>query len=1078
MNLKMVAHSMAFAALAAFAAWSAPAAEIGNDGGITLTASFEIDDEIDSSIMPPLDDPLAKGHYCAAVQEFSEKLYALTEGAHWIRRVRFLEQANEADIRWRYISDPADYTFSYGSFRNWLKVNERGTTDPDPYASPPHSTSGLGWLLLHEFGHFFYGLTDEYISRDVGAGRTGFCGDGSYGQSFDDDGNLIGSGITCDEEALQCGGAPCVFFGQCIAGEAPIGKECNADLVDPFDPPDYGGGCGGGTCLGSREDRADKPEKKRICLAETDLSVDTGDEALGVCLMTGGGLRERWCDGNHVHTLDDAQEYGVDVAFDMGDIAGPSDGSDGNKDWQGHSCWAQAAGVHADLAGVHTELVYPSLAEIVAEEGPVPPVDCDWFIDGLGGGAHAVLLVDRSGSMSYADEGFATAVDLARDGALYFYNETDNGDFVGVSVYNTAVVPAETGGVDLVFAQKAGDIGQIDAFGAGGDTDIALALDTAFTEIVSTPGVPLANRNIVVFSDGKSNQGGDPQASAQVACDKGVTVHTIAYGNADSDALDQMACSGHSWVSGTVEENGLDFGEPDPVEIKSSIARIQHYISGEDEIHEHIADLDALTESVVEEISFTVPEETPGMVFSWLGNRACVLIVDGQETRCDPVLNHLVRLELEDPDGAVYPAGLSAAETAGVYRTVTVADPRAGNWIARIDKTEPIIPGLIPGEWEARVPETRVSWVAFVDNPDLEGAAWTSPRRAPVDYPVVILGQMTFRTLATNISVEATVSHAGNLWTVPMFDDGAHGDGARRDGVYGGYFNPDGNWPNVDEGGYRVKVRMGSEEGLAMGIGFADSDIELEAGAIQRPGTAFVEAETSFRLGGRYGVKRNGEANPGAFGFVCPNLEREKTTFLTATLIGMAATAADARIVLGGDLEIATATFNCQNCTDTGTDPVTALTFFATPDADATLGLRPLRVQVGEEIVESTQLCRVCASPACDEIELAMGDLVSGEVAELTVTGAAPGETVRFIASGRGTGMGPCPPALGGLCVDLQPPVKPIGVAVADELGRAVLELAVPAVSGVTLYAQAVIQRGPGGVDSVKSGVVRDFVDP
>ena len=190
-------------------------------------------------------------------------------------------------------------------------------------------------------------------------------------------------------------------------------------------------------------------------------------------------------------------------------MVGPSNGSDGNYAWAEHSGWAKAAELHVDLDGVHTQSVYPSLADIEADQGPVPPVDCEWWIDGLGGGAHAVLAIDRSGSMSYLDEGGAQALDLAVDAALYFYNQTDNGDFVGVSYYSTAVDPAQSGGIDLEFAEKTGDIIWIDGgVNPGGDTDIAVALDAAFSDIVTTAGVPQSNRNIVLFSDGRHNGGG------------------------------------------------------------------------------------------------------------------------------------------------------------------------------------------------------------------------------------------------------------------------------------------------------------------------------------------------------------------------------------------------------------------------------------------------------------------------------------------------------------------------------------------------------------------------------------------
>jgi hypothetical protein len=61
-----------------------------------------------------------------------------------------------------------------------------------------------------------------------------------------------------------------------------------------------------------------------------------------------------------------------------------------------------------------------------------------------------------------------------------------------------------------------------------------------------------------------------------------------------------------------------------------------------------------------------------------------------------------------------------------------------------------------------------------------------------------------------------------------------------------------------------------------------------------------------------------------------------------------------------------------------------------------------------------------------------------------TVTGASSGETVLFGFSLTGAGSGPCFDALGGLCVDLLPPIELLGVDPADQQGLASLSFVVP----------------------------------
>ena len=80
------------------------AAEIGQDGGITLTVSFEDAGDDCGQLPPPVDDPLAAAHYCAIFEEFSSELFYTTEGNHWIKRVRFMENANTRDVRWHWIT--------------------------------------------------------------------------------------------------------------------------------------------------------------------------------------------------------------------------------------------------------------------------------------------------------------------------------------------------------------------------------------------------------------------------------------------------------------------------------------------------------------------------------------------------------------------------------------------------------------------------------------------------------------------------------------------------------------------------------------------------------------------------------------------------------------------------------------------------------------------------------------------------------------------------------------------------------------------------------------------------------------
>ncbi len=112
-------------------------------------------------------------------------------------------------------------------------------------------------------------------------------------------------------------------------------------------------------------------------------------------------------------------------------------------------------------------------------------------------------------------------------------------------------------------------------------------------------------------------------------------------------------------------------------------------------------------------------------------------------------------------------------------------------------------------------------------------------------------------------------------------------------------------------------------------------------------------------------------------------------------------------------------------------------------------------------------------------LQLSQSDLHRGQVATFTLEGATAGETVYFAYSLVGVGAGPCPPALGGLCLDLLNPVQLIGNATADGSGRAVLAEMIPANAPLrNVYTQAVVRRGSGGADSEKSNTVTALILP
>src|SRR5687768_16599520 len=65
------------------------------------------------------------------------------------------------------------------------------------------------------------------------------------------------------------------------------------------------------------------------------------------------------------------------------------------------------------------------------------------------------------------------------------------------------------------------------------------------------------------------------------------------------------------------------------------------------------------------------------------------------------------------------------------------------------------------------------------------------------------------------------------------------------------------------------------------------------------------------------------------------------------------------------------------------------------------------------------------------DLSLAVGDVHPGESTVLTITDADPNETVMLFRNNGATGAGPCPAALGGVCLELNAP-KRIGDVLTD----------------------------------------------
>lgn len=127
-------------------------------------------------------------------------------------------------------------------------------------------------------------------------------------------------------------------------------------------------------------------------------------------------------------------------------------------------------------------------------------------------------------------------------------------------------------------------------------------------------------------------------------------------------------------------------------------------------------------------------------------------------------------------------------------------------------------------------------------------------------------------------------------------------------------------------------------------------------------------------------------------------------------------------------------------------------------------GVRDL-ICIGAGAISVLQNLTEISGPDFDHSQLRRG-----QAAMFVVNGAEPGERVHFLYSPAGEGASRGVTVLGGLTLDLADPLALLGVATADMNGRASVQVRLSMHAPLrTVATQAVIRRGPGGVDSVKT---------
>lgn len=109
------------------------------------------------------------------VQHYADAIYEMTEGAHTIRKVRIFKKgkfASSADIVWtakghphvmKGVGEPGGRVNMFNTFENGILIS-KGKYQDKPMLD---DEVGSGYTMAHEFGHYYYGLYDEYPQTGV-----------------------------------------------------------------------------------------------------------------------------------------------------------------------------------------------------------------------------------------------------------------------------------------------------------------------------------------------------------------------------------------------------------------------------------------------------------------------------------------------------------------------------------------------------------------------------------------------------------------------------------------------------------------------------------------------------------------------------------------------------------------------------------------------------------------------------------------------------------------------------------------------------------------------------------------------
>lgn len=589
-----------------------------------------------------------------------------------------------------------------------------------------------------------------------------------------------------------------------------------------------------------------------VCVGEPD------NQGTDQTSMMAKRMRNHWCDSSTHVTERPVRDKDGDILLDGGGNPFIAHNPNHNPDGAWHDALESYWQKHElEYSGSYDNVPdFPGLPIAHLETGNAVQF-CVWHFQGDGQPVNdALVLLDKSGSMNFRHPAFddgPTALEGAVDSALSFYNSLREGRLGGILAFDTDVT-------ELISYDVKDENKTSLNVNPGGNTNLCRAIREGADAVkAKSPSADFGGGQQILISDGLPtvpgcNTDAEVLLATMDACDGGVdgvgvATNTVALGDADRALLRQVAeaCGARTTAllvpTSSLDIDGQIVQRSTPLQVRATLARSARFARAYTEVLNRDAPL-----APIRNDSFIVPPGASELTVEWMGDGfEHLFFADIEAIQCNfDALNFM----LVRPNGTTVDNGVSpiAGESEYLSKSIRVNAPMPGDWQARIVPDDsficyPQFAGL--HTWGDYDP--RVSVVASVRASNIRPQLEVAPTVAPRDTPIRITSSISMVPNArlTGISAVAKVTgEDGQTEAVALFDDGTNGDENAADGTYTGIFNSD--HEQRDPGGYRVAVTLQSTKNVSTAVFAGDLGLEIAAAPLPSASHARFEVEDTF----------------------------------------------------------------------------------------------------------------------------------------------------------------------------------------------------------------------------------------